>query len=138
MTVRGIGIDIADLRRFERLISRHGESFLGRWFSPRERAQCQSRSELAAFAASRFAAKEAVWKALTLSATGSIAWRSIEVLDANDAGGTTVHLSGWIGEVARREGVGAVSATVTWQGHLALAVAIADRARGGEPRSSPT
>ncbi len=131
MTVRGIGIDIADLGRFERLISRYGESFLGRWFSPRERAQCQSRSDLAAFAASRFATKEAVWKALTLSATGPIAWCSIEVLDSIGAAGATVHLSGWIGETARREGVGTVSTTVTWQGNLALAVAIVDSSMAG-------
>ena len=136
MTIRGIGIDVADLRRFERLIGRHGESFLNRWFTPRERAQCRSRSELAAFAASRFATKEAVWKALTLSTTGPIAWRSIELLDSNGAGATTVHLSGWIGEVARSEGVGAVSATVTWQGHLALAVAIVDCSRSAACRDS--
>ncbi len=126
MTIRGVGIDIADLRRFERLINRYGESFLGRWFSPRERAQCRSRSELAAFVASRFAAKEAVWKALALSGAEPIAWRSIELLDTSVAGRAAVHLSGRIGAIARRDGVGTVSATVTWRGHLALAVAIVD------------
>ena len=64
--ILGLGSDICDIRRIEAAISRHGERFLLRIFTPAERAKAASRTEKiqAATYAKRFAAKEAAAKAL--------------------------------------------------------------------------
>ena len=62
----GLGSDICDIRRIESAIARHGDRFLARVFTERERAKAGSRTERlqAATYAKRFAAKEAAAKAL--------------------------------------------------------------------------
>ena len=60
----GIGSDITDIRRIEKVIERHGERFLSRIFTDTERARAQRRAKSAETYAKRFAAKEACAKAL--------------------------------------------------------------------------
>jgi holo-[acyl-carrier protein] synthase len=64
--ILGLGSDICDIRRVERVIARHGERFLLRVFTDLERAKALRRTEKiqAATFAKRFAAKEAAAKAL--------------------------------------------------------------------------
>jgi holo-[acyl-carrier protein] synthase len=71
-----VGVDIVEIARIERAINRWGERFVNRVYTEAEQEFCRGRiSELAA----RFAAKEAVMKAL---GTGrrEIGWREIEIL----------------------------------------------------------
>ena len=71
-----VGIDVIEIERIRRTLERHGERFLQRIYSPRERERYGTRvQELAA----RFAAKEATMKALGTGIRG-IRWRDIEVL----------------------------------------------------------
>src|SRR5262247_2412077 len=60
----GIGNDMIDIRRVERMIERYGERFLERIFTPLERMKSDGRAARAASYAKRFAAKEACAKAL--------------------------------------------------------------------------
>ena len=64
--ILGLGSDICDIRRIERVIDRHGARFLERVFTPVERARALRRTERlqAPTLAKRFAAKEACAKAL--------------------------------------------------------------------------
>lgn len=64
--ILGIGSDICDIRRIEKVVARHGERFLGRVFTAAERARAERRNprERAPTYARRFAAKEAAAKAL--------------------------------------------------------------------------
>jgi holo-[acyl-carrier protein] synthase len=64
--ILGLGADLCDIRRVERVIARHGERFLLRCFTSIERAKADRRTESirAATYAKRFAAKEAASKAL--------------------------------------------------------------------------
>jgi len=64
--ILGLGADICDIRRIERVIGNHGERFLERVFTELERAKAMRRTEAirAATFAKRFAAKEAASKAL--------------------------------------------------------------------------
>ena len=64
--ILGIGSDICDIRRIERVIADHGDRFLARVFTEQERAKAMRRTEAirAATFAKRFAAKEAASKAL--------------------------------------------------------------------------
>jgi holo-[acyl-carrier protein] synthase len=71
-----VGIDIIEIDRVADVLSRHGDRFLNRVYTADEIAHCRGRvSELAA----RFAAKEAVMKALGTGVRG-VGWRDIEVL----------------------------------------------------------
>jgi holo-[acyl-carrier protein] synthase len=70
------GVDIIEIDRVADVIARHGDRFLNRVYTPDEIAHCRGRiSELAA----RFAAKEAVMKALGTGVRG-VGWRDIEIL----------------------------------------------------------
>ena len=62
----GLGSDLCDIRRIERVLARHGDRFLTRVFTPAERARAERRTEAlhAPTYAKRFAAKEACAKAL--------------------------------------------------------------------------
>ncbi len=64
--ILGLGSDLVDIRRLERVLARHGERFLARVFTPTERARAERRTEAirAATYAKRWAAKEACAKAL--------------------------------------------------------------------------
>src|SRR3989304_1305469 len=67
MTTSAVGVDIIEIERIEASLARFGDRFLDRVYTPLEVAFCRGRtSELAA----RFAAKEAVMKALGTGARG--------------------------------------------------------------------
>jgi holo-[acyl-carrier protein] synthase len=70
------GVDLVEIERFQGAVERHGERFLGRVFTKRELGEVGH--NLASLAA-RFAAKEAVAKALG-TGIGPVAWKEIEVL----------------------------------------------------------
>ena len=98
----GVGSDLIDIRRVERVIERHGDRFLDRIFTDAERAKASSRSKnekmMAATYAKRFAAKEACSKALGTGIRRGVWWRDMGVI--NLAGGRpTMHLTG--GALAR-------------------------------------
>ena len=64
--ILGLGVDLCDIRRIERVLARHGDRFVARVFTPQERAKALTRTEAlrAGTYAKRFAAKEACSKAL--------------------------------------------------------------------------
>jgi len=70
------GVDLIEINRIRRAISRNGERFLARIYTPRERRQVEG--DFSALA-SRFAGKEAVAKALG-TGIGAVSWQEIEIL----------------------------------------------------------
>ena len=83
--ILGIGTDICDIRRIERLLDKFGDRFKEKAFTERERAYSDKKSNPAERYAKRFAAKEAVAKALAGSNTGALSWQDVEV--GNDPSG---------------------------------------------------
>jgi len=81
----GTGIDIVNIDRIERLMTRWGNAFLGRVFTETERVGCQHKARPSECFAVRFAAKEAFLKAIGLGLRNGIQWTDIEV--KNDAMG---------------------------------------------------
>ncbi len=75
--ILGIGCDLCDITRVEKLITKQGEKFLSKIFLPSERTRLQDRVPIAAGFAKVFAAKEALIKALGESE--GISWHDIEV-----------------------------------------------------------
>ena len=76
--ILGVGTDITECLRIERMIERHGESFIARVYTPEEIRYCQSRKQATQHFAGRWAAKEAVLKALGCGWRRGISSRNIE------------------------------------------------------------
>jgi len=100
----GVGIDLFDASRLERELARGGAHLLGALFTPGELADClHGRGSVRALAL-RYAAKEAVAKALALDGAHGMPWRRIEVLGGPRVD-AEVRLHGPIAERARELGV---------------------------------
>ena len=91
--ILGHGIDLIECRRIEELAERHGERFLRRVFTEAELKYCLDRAHRWQHLAGRFAAKEAVLKALGTGWRGQIAWTDVEVTN-DPLGRPTVRLDG--------------------------------------------
>jgi holo-[acyl-carrier protein] synthase len=96
MSSYAVGIDIVELERVAAALEHHGQRFIDHLYTPIEAAICRGRPR--EFAA-RFAAKEAVMKALGTGARG-VGWREIEVL-LNRRGKPLVYLHGRAQERAK-------------------------------------
>ena len=82
------GVDLIEIARIDEVVARHGKHYLERVFTPAELEYCGKRAESLA---GRFAAKEAVAKALG-TGIGDISWKEIEILgDEQNAPTLTLH-----------------------------------------------
>lgn len=82
------GVDLIEISRITEVVARHGNHYLERIYTPAELEQCGRRAESLA---GRFAAKEAVAKALR-SGIGDVTWTEIEILgDENNAPILSLH-----------------------------------------------
>ena len=75
----GIGTDIVSISRIERVVERFGERFIKRVFTDDEYCDCKDKKEQASHLAARFAAKEAVLKALGTGISKGIGFADVEV-----------------------------------------------------------
>jgi holo-[acyl-carrier protein] synthase len=91
--ILGLGSDLIDTRRIERVIERFGERFLDRIFTDAERRKCDRRADRAASYARRFAAKEACSKALGTGFRRGVFWRDLGVVNL-PSGRPTMRLTG--------------------------------------------
>lgn len=91
--MKSIGTDITEIARIKRSLDRFGESFVTLILSLRERELLPIPSKVPEFLAGRFAAKEAIYKALSTDRNLGIGWREMEILRVG-SGRPTVKLSG--------------------------------------------
>lgn len=80
----GLGNDMIDIRRVEKVVERHGRRFIERVFTAIEQQKSDSRSQRIASYAKRFAAKEACAKALGTGIARGIWWRDLGVVNLPD------------------------------------------------------
>jgi holo-[acyl-carrier protein] synthase len=115
-----VGVDIVELDRVRKVLERHETGMRRRVYTDLEWEQCwRSTASLAG----RFAAKEAVMKAL---GTGNMAFREIEIVRL-PSGKPEVRLSGRMQRRADRLGVTALTVSISHSREHAVAVAIAER-----------
>ncbi len=120
MAVLRSGVDLVEIERIESMIARHGSRFLERVYTPRELAEVKrSPSSLAA----RFAAKEAVSKALE-TGIGAIAWQEVEILRGPDRQ-PVLHLNGEAARLAGELGLRSWSLSLSHTRHHAIAFVVA-------------
>jgi holo-[acyl-carrier protein] synthase len=119
----GVGADIVAVARIAALMRDRGDAFLARWFTAREIDYCSSMAVPSRHFAARFAAKEAIVKALPVAWDGPLPWRSIEIV--NDPNGApSVSLSGALRDAATRAGVGEISVSLSHCDEYAIAIAL--------------
>jgi holo-[acyl-carrier protein] synthase len=97
--ILGLGSDICDIRRIEKVIEKHGERFLERVFTETERSKAMRRTEKirAATFAKRFAAKEAASKALGTGFRKGVFFADLGVVNL-PGGQPTLRMTGGAGE----------------------------------------
>ncbi len=119
MAVR-VGVDLIEIERVRRSLARYPQ-FRDRCFTDAEQAYCESRANPAESYAGRFAAKEAVGKALGFGVARAFAWTDIEIVGRPKP---SVQLSGRVAEWARRAGAGTIDLSMTHSRELATAVCV--------------
>lgn len=124
MNVVSHGIDLVDCERIRRLLETHGDRFLERVFTPAERAYCFESRTPHIRLSGRFAAKEAVMKALGTGWRGGVEWTDIETLP--DAYGKPIaRVSGTTAAIAREQGIGQFLVSISHAGQYATASVVA-------------
>jgi holo-[acyl-carrier protein] synthase len=119
----GLGVDMEEVSRIREVISRHGRIFLDRVFTPGEVAYCERHRDPAERYAARFAAKEAMMKALGTGWSKGVRWRDIEVT-RKPGGRPTIVLHGVAREHADRMGAQHINLSLSHSGNFALAEVI--------------
>jgi len=134
--ILGIGSDLTDVRRIEKVIARHGERFITRIFTEEERARAERKKNRMETYAKRFAAKEACAKALGTGMRGGVWWRDMGVVNL-PSGRPTMQLTG--GALQRLQAMtphgheARIDLTISDEGPMAQAlVVISAVPKGGE------
>ena len=132
--IAGVGTDIVEIERIKRAAERSGGRFLERVFTPAERSYCDAKHGRFASYAARFAAKEAVLKALGCGLR--FGWKDIEIVRT---GGRRpeVFLHGPAFDFAEKKGISAVLVSMSHDHERAVAFALAAGAPCLEPRGRP-
>ena len=129
MWIIGHGIDIVETARIAKLIEQHTSRFLDRCFTEAERAYADGRRRRVEHLAVRFAAKEAIFKALGTGLTGGIRWTDAEVV-RQPAGQPTVALHGCASDIAFTQGIEQWCLSLSHTSDYAIASAIACGSKG--------
>lgn len=139
MALAGIGVDMVEIARMEKVLARR-PNFAKRVFTEEEQAYCTSKARPAQHFAARFAAREAVLKALGTGFSRGIGFSDVSVV-SNEAGRPEVVLVGRARQIADEQGVREVALSLSYTHEVAVASAVAmtDEVRPKqEERSNPT
>jgi holo-[acyl-carrier protein] synthase len=124
MDILGIGTDIIECPRIGKMIERHGEVFLRKIYTEREIRYCQARKHAIEHFAGRWAAKEAIFKALGTGRSRGVAWTHIEVRNTPE-GQPRVMVCGEARELTRERGIGDILVSISHCRTYATAYALA-------------
>ena len=102
MKIFGIGTDIVNIKRMEMSLKHHGNKFKNRIFSKSEIIYCEKKKDPVAFYAKRFAAKEALSKALGVGIRKGINFKDIEVSN-NEHGKPSIKLKGTVDNYLKKK-----------------------------------
>lgn len=121
----GIGTDIVSIQRIEKAVERFGERFINKVFTDEEAIVCKGKKDQASHLAARFAAKEAVLKALGTGISNGIGFRDVEVARAQGKRPEII-LHGRGKEMAETLGVKDIHISISHDGGIAAAFAVVE------------
>ena len=122
----GLGVDVIEVERLKRTLDRYGKQFLDHVFSAEEQADAPIGGGMASYYAGRWAAKEAVAKALGTGIGNRCSWKDIHVL-RGDAGRPEVRLCGNGAVLAADQSISRIHISISHERRLACANAVAER-----------
>ena len=123
MQILGIGIDVVETKRIESSISQFGDQFLNRIFTEKEIEYCKKHKNPYLHYAARFAAKEAIAKALGTGIGKEVAFTEIEV-EKKESGEPTILLHDKAKSYAESRKMKQVLISLTHTEHYAAANAV--------------
>lgn len=123
MAVVGLGVDVIEVERIRRMMAEHPGRFIDRTYTEAEVAWAERERRQAEVYAGRFAAKEAVMKALGTGLRRGVAFREIEILQ-HPTGEPYVVLHGRTAEVARERGIARLWVSISHIESMAVASAV--------------
>ena len=118
-----IGIDIVEIKRLRRVSKKWGKAFLEKVYTPRELAYSQSKRFPAQHLAARFAAKEAIFKALGEVTSHFVGWKNIEILNDN-FGKPIVHWHGDAEKIRKKKNLKGALVSLSHTENYAVATAM--------------
>lgn len=121
----GTGIDVIEVDRMRTMLQKHGARFVDRVFTTDEQALAPTAADPTPFYAGRWAAKEAVAKALGTGIGEKCAWKDIRVL-RGPAGEPQLSLHGDAAQTAAARGIAQVHISISHDRGLACALAVAE------------
>ena len=124
MEVYGIGTDIISIERMAGLVNRKGERALARLFTDAEREYCERYVKSVERYAGRFAAKEAVSKALGTGIAGGVSFKGVEIVH-DEFGKPMVVLHGSTKQAAEAKGIRLIHVSISHERTYAVAYATA-------------
>lgn len=123
MALAGVGVDIVEIARMKRAMEKN-PAFIRRVFTDDERAYCERSGRAAEHYAARFAAREAVLKALGTGFSRGIRPQDVSVA-RTDAGRPVAVLTGRAAEIAAEQGVQEIALSLSFTREVAIANAVA-------------
>ena len=124
--IYGIGVDLVNIKRVERVMERWGDRFVGRVFTPEEKEFCYKRAYPASAFALRFAAKEAFSKAIGFGMRRGIRWRDIEVFH-HPGGQPYLKLHGKSSHVCREKKITGFHLSLSDEGEYGVAMVVLEK-----------
>jgi len=125
--IYGIGIDLVDIDRMERIMERWGKTFLNRICTDGEIGYCSRRTGSAGHYAARFAAKEAFLKSLGMGLFEGVGFKDVEVI-VMDSGKPELRLHGKAATIVRERGLSKPRLSLSHTIRTAAAIVILEKA----------
>jgi len=122
----GIGTDIVESARLRAVLARHPETFARRTFTEAERVGSREVAAPEQYFAGRWAAKEALAKALGVGFGLHCTWQDLEILN-NAAGQPIVTTSGSAAEFLKKQGIIHLHVSISHEKTYAVAMAVAEK-----------
>ncbi len=124
----GLGVDIVDIGRLRKTLERQGERFLRRIFTAGEQKYCNAHRDPVPYFAARFAAKEALFKALGTGWAQGVSWHDVDVRK-EESGAPMLALSGRADEISKALGTTRIHISLSHAQEAAIAVVVLEDAR---------
>lgn len=121
----GVGTDVVNISRIEQAVQRFGERFIKKVFTDEEEKACKDKKDRLPFLASRFAAKEAVLKAIGTGISNGIGFKDVEV-SREHGKRPEIILHGKGKEMAGALGVKNIHLSITHDAGLAVAFVVVE------------
>ena len=122
----GIGVDIVDIRRVRGVLERQGDRFVRRVFTAAEQDYCRAHRDPSPYFAARFAAKEALFKALGTGWAQGVTWLDAEV-QRQESGAPRLLITGRARKLADQRGARRTHVSLSHSEEAAIAVVILEK-----------